>query len=587
MTLRKKIFYDFSIFTSLLILIVGAFNCLQTFRLLRENMAASIKMSLTLGINSIDYYLQDTNNLCSSILVDSNVQHYLSAEDYSDDFDSRNRIRELMRLMTQYASTRSYITKIYFITARGFPVDKDIDQAMVSYIDGLQPSGEYDITVSGPHRATYTVGENQVISLVMPVYESYKKQRVLGRIVADIDYRTIHRIITGFSLPIDNHILLIDDLKNTLMIDNPSSLSAEDLSSAISTASDFSAAKVRGKKFYNIVVPSDATNWALVCMIPKDSLLAAALPQLFLSIFLVVLSIMAVYLMSVRLVRYIYRPLNLLRDSMKAVEEGDLTVRVSYQAPDEFATVVNGYNSMIERVRALLSEVQEKEALKRDAEIYALQAQISPHFLYNSLNSIRYYAKSYHADEIYQITVALIQLAQASLSSERFITIRQELDLTEQYLVIQKIRYGDVFHVSYEVDNTVAECLIPRFSIQPVVENALFHGLLPKGVGSIFVSVKPDQSGVSICIADDGIGMPGEDIRQVNEDLERIDYILSTNKTVRKLKNIGLENINYRIRTYYSAGSGGVHISARPQGTLVEIRIPEQVRDYETGVGNR
>ena len=103
-----------------------------------------------------------------------------------------------------------------------------------------------------------------------------------------------------------------------------------------------------------------------------------------------------------------------------------------------------------------------------------MQAQINPHFLYNTLNSIRYFAKIYKAPEIREITAALIQLSKASLSSEKFICIRQELELTEQYLAIQKMRYGDIAEVTMEMEEELGDCLIPRFSIQPAVENALF-----------------------------------------------------------------------------------------------------------------
>ena len=199
----------------------------------------------------------------------------------------------------------------------------------------------------------------------------------------------------------------------------------------------------------------------------------------------------------------------------------------------------------------------------------------------NTLNSIRYFARIYQAPEIREMTTALIQLSKASLSSEKFITIKQELELTRQYLAIQKMRYGDILQFSCTAEEDLTDCMVPRFCIQPVVENALFHGILPKGAGKAVVEISSRESGLLIKISDDGIGMSEEEIFAANQRLRGGIFGKRGKEDISGLKNIGLENINYRIRINYKGRGAGVYLRGKREGLLVILWIPQRIR--ETG----
>ena len=175
------------------------------------------------------------------------------------------------------------------------------------------------------------------------------------------------------------------------------------------------------------------------------------------------------------------------------------------------------------------------------------------------------------------MTTALIQLSKASLSSEKFISIEQELELTDEYLKIQRLRYGAIFEVNKEVDEILMNCLIPRFSIQPAVENALFHGILPKGSGIITIKIYSQEEEIIIEIIDNGIGLSKGQLRIINEELEMATFIGGAKEEISKLKNIGLENINYRIRMHYGKKEGGVRLYEENPGLKVKIIIPQKI----------
>jgi two-component system sensor histidine kinase YesM len=260
---------------------------------------------------------------------------------------------------------------------------------------------------------------------------------------------------------------------------------------------------------------------------------------------------------------------------MKEIEKGHFNI-INYAGVDEMQQLVDGYNSMITKTSALIEQVKLEEEEKRNAELYALQAQINPHFLYNTLNSIRYLAKEQGSGEIEQIAISLISLSRASLDSDKFITIKQEIDLVMGYIAIMKIRYEDMFHYTCEIEPDLELCMIPRFSIQPLVENALFHGIVPNEKGNIMVRVLEKDGGILIEVEDSGIGIEQRHLQIIKKNLSGVHEDAIESKDRRSMKNIGLVNINDRIKMYFSPAYGLCIESCPESGTRVSVSIPKQ-----------
>lgn len=578
MSLKKQMILYFSCLMIGIFVLMEAINGTQAYLLLEKNITSSISESLGLGLQNMDYYFQNAGNICASIMADEKVQGMLR-EEVGENLEGKILFRELNKIVSQYSITAPYITKIYLLNKEGKIMSQEADEEDFAKASDAAGSGK-TLKISSLHRTGYIAGDTEVFSLVKEIYAYNDPTHQIGTIVVDVDYHIIDGVIRDFSLPMNGMAALIDGQGGVFFKKDGRNVnwnSADEYKELFLGLQDKDRVKLEGKSYIALTRQSEITGWRMLALIPRDEMVKAIFLQLRLTIFLLFICLLIIGLVTRKIIFSIYGPLNLLMDSMAKIEEGDFDTQITYEKKDEFSKLIYGYNMMVAKIKVLLEEVIEKEKTRRNAELYALQAQINPHFLYNTLNSIRYFAKTYKVPEIRDMTTALIQLSKASLSSEKFITIGQEIQLTRQYLAIQKMRYGDILEITYEVEEGLDECMIPRFSIQPIVENALFHGILPAGEGRIGVSVSGVEQGIQIIITDDGIGMEEEKIDLLNESLSNGIGGRKQKGDISKLKNIGLENINYRIKMHYKAGEPKLWLEKGGRGTAVYIWIPERI----------
>ncbi|PDO09929.1 MAG: hypothetical protein BLM47_09790 [Candidatus Reconcilbacillus cellulovorans] len=262
---------------------------------------------------------------------------------------------------------------------------------------------------------------------------------------------------------------------------------------------------------------SETTGWRVVVAQPKDVLLRELNQiQVFTALFAVAcagLSAAAVWVVS----GLVTRPLKKLLQSMKRVQLGDFSQQVDIAGNDEIARLGRVYNLMIDRIRHLIEEVYETRLRRREAELRSLQAQINPHFLYNTLNMIGLSAKKYGADDIVEIIQALSNLFRLNLNDGRdFVTVAQEMELVGHYLSIQRLRFADRLDYAIEVDPACANVVIPKMTVQPFVENAVVHGIEPMNEGG-FIGVRAVRDGdrVRIEVSDNGVGIPADRLAEI------------------------------------------------------------------------
>ena len=274
--------------------------------------------------------------------------------------------------------------------------------------------------------------------------------------------------------------------------------------------------------------------------------------------------------------RSIYLPIKKLHDVTTTITKNDLQALVTRDNVDEITELGMSFNIMIGKIRELLdAKVREQENLKK-AELRALQAQINPHFLYNTLDTIIWMAESKKTDEVVQIVSALSNFFRISLSKGKdWIAIREEIERTRSYLTIQKMRYRDIMDYQIEVDDAVANYTILKLILQPLVENALYHGLKnQRRRGAITIRAKQkNEDEVLLQVEDDGVGIPPE-------KLARITAMMNDNSDeIRFERGFGLDNVNKRIKLYYGKQYGLSINSEYQTGTCVTLVIPAQKDD--------
>lgn len=279
-------------------------------------------------------------------------------------------------------------------------------------------------------------------------------------------------------------------------------------------------------------------------------------------------SIAAAWLISVS----IYIPIKKLQDLTATITKNDLQALVSRENVDEITELGLSFNIMTSKIRELLNaKVREQENLKK-AELKALQAQINPHFLYNTLDTIVWMSESNQPRQVIEIVRALSSFFRIALSRGRdWIPISQEIEHVGSYLYIQKIRYRDILDYKIEVDEGVLDGTILKLTLQPLVENALYHGIKNKrNGGTIWVRAsRANQDQVKLEVQDDGVGLTPYKLAQIKGRLSE-----SSDEISQDGEGFGLDNVNKRIKLYYGTQYGLTIDSQYREGTLVTVIIP-------------
>lgn len=264
----------------------------------------------------------------------------------------------------------------------------------------------------------------------------------------------------------------------------------------------------------------------------------------------------------------VYRPLGKLIAAMREVEGGRLDIRINDRREDEYRLVFRSFNKMAGELNKLVEDLANEQVLKKQAEINMLQAQINPHFLYNTLDSIYSIAVMYKVEEISKIVAALSKFFRIALSEgKQDITLKEELDIIKNYLIIQNIRFNNKIEYRISVPEEYKDISIPKLLLQPIVENSIFHGMeRKKGKGHLSISCQTEEDTLCIRISDDGVGMTEEHLRSLRDSINR-DRIGDTD-------NFALRTLNKQLILRYGA-QYGLHLdSAWGKGTTVAVSIP-------------
>lgn len=271
-------------------------------------------------------------------------------------------------------------------------------------------------------------------------------------------------------------------------------------------------------------------------------------------------------ILATSITRAMYKPIKNMTDTVEKVSKGDLSLRVDVTTGDEIGTLCREFNHMLDNLEDLIERVIEEERLKKDAELEALQYQITPHFMYNTLNSIKYAALIKGEKELGGLIGDFVELLQASINKKgTFISVADELHILKNYIHLQEFRYQGSFDVEYDIAKEAWGCYIPRLILQPLVENAILHGIDMKGGnGRLIIRGRVEGTRLTLSVIDNGRGMTKE----------QIETLLSSKaKKTSGLSAIGIPNVRERLELYYEA-EGGIIYESGEGGTTATIFLP-------------
>ena len=261
--------------------------------------------------------------------------------------------------------------------------------------------------------------------------------------------------------------------------------------------------------------------------------------------------------------RQLFRPVRRLNSAMEAVEGGDLDVRVNVTGIDELSQLAGRFNRMTERLKANLAESIRQQQELGDAQIRMMQAQLNPHFLYNTLDTLKWMGKIHRIPEVATISADLAEILRRSISADEFVCLEEELRLLERYVEIQKIRFAGKFTYRTEVDDTLLDVWIPKLMLQPLVENAIIHGFEDGVPGEIVVSAAQAGTEMLLTVRDTGQGMTEESLQRFQE------------RSDSPCGHLGLYNVDAILRLHYGNDHGLTFVPPPGgRGTCIRIVVP-------------
>lgn len=391
-----------------------------------------------------------------------------------------------------------------------------------------------------------------------------------GVFFVDLNYSSINSLGRNISLGSRGYVFIVDDEANIIFHPQQqllySGLKKEKIDEVLTGDSGSFVVKDGDNSRVYTFCRSAETGWTTVgvsylneLMKNRDSMQNAY----FLSA--LVLFTAAVLLTSL-ISREITKPIRYLQNSMRQVEKGNFAyAETAVDGENEIAQLGASFNRMTKRIQELMEQNVQEQREKRKSELNALQSQINPHFLYNTLDSIIWMAESGRTQEVVVMTSQLARLLRQSISNEdEIVTIESEISYTKSYLTIQKMRYQDQLEFEIDVDQEALSMPIVKLVIQPLVENAIYHGVkYAEHGGIVSVSVKVAREKLVITVADNGPGMSRETLAHIFEKREN-----------GKSGKVGVYNVHHRLQLYYGPEYGLSYKSAPGAGTMAFITIP-------------
>lgn len=432
-----------------------------------------------------------------------------------------------------------------------------------------------DAIITGPNRHSFFDTDDEVISLSREV-QSYENGTFRGVILINLNMNKITEICNSFQEKQENFICIIND-KGELVYEQQNGRerfafdekeNRQELNTALGkTKESCFRLNYRGEKYLVTRTDMKTTGWTLVSMVPYKSVMAETMAISGVMILAVAITLIVTLLLLNRILTGVVKPLKKLEKYMVQVNPDNMDQRMEILTDDEIGHLSMKFNQMMDRIRNLKEQVIEEQEDRRKYELQALQAQINPHFLYNTLDSIIWMAET-NDSNIVAMTEALAKLFRISLNKgNEEISLERELEHVKNYLIIQSMRYADKFTYEISAEPGVERCRTIKLILQPIVENCIYHGIKKKrGTGKITIRAYRREQNLIIEVSDDGCGMPEEICRKILSDEIESENISGS--------GIGVKNVNERIQLRFGKKYGLSYSSEEGVGTTVTYVLP-------------
>lgn len=444
-----------------------------------------------------------------------------------------------------------------------------IDTAQLDEYDKTARSNVGKVVWLGTSNSAYRKGysSERVISIVRTITDE-DESRILGVLVIELAPGTFSDLLLG-NQSSQNQYTFIVDKKGDIIGSNKNVDNSwyGRIDEKFQKGIQKFEMEWKGKRYYVSGQYNGVTGWITYSVIllknifPQFEMLKDSIS------FIVLITTIGVSFVIMIISYTMTRPINRLSDAMHSVMNGNFELQLPNKRRDEIGELINSFNFMINKINTLIKEVYQERIAQRNAEMEALQTQINPHFLYNTLDSINWMLINKGENEISEIIISLGNLMRYSISKKgSLVPLEQEFKYILSYFRIQKNRLEERLNYEIELQEQIKGFMVPKLILQPLVENAITHGIEPKNKGgTVKIKACEDEGFVRITVLDDGIGM----------DEEALNRLMLARENDDSYTNIGVRNVDRRIRLHYGDKYGLKLESTYGEGTRITIIIPK------------
>ena len=573
-TFSEQIRFYYILLFLLVFIICGGLYLVTARRLVESSEDKSLDYSLQMVEGNMESLLKNINDDSKIIAYNEVVQNTLQMEMLLD-YESRANLQDAIN---QIAACCEGISSIYLFDNEGeaytagnvYEVEeiRSYLKETSMYQSELKKSGSSSKDSFVFSYQTYLDENRQIISFIRKI-RNLDTMEDMGILAINIPATRIMETFSQISLQNNMEIAVLDQDKNIIAASSEGDWLKE-MSEKEKLKTGTEAFKVvlnDGKRYRIGKVESESQDWSVVAALPRSETLAAMQAYALFSVICILAGMGMCVFGASQITRRINRPLKNILSSMEQVKEGRLERVEVIETNAEMDELQKHYNQMLDETEQLMTQKVEEQRMRRKYELSLLQAQIKPHFLYNTFDSVCALAMMGDTKAVYTMMQALGQYYRKSLhKGQQIIPVKEEIEIVENYLIIQSFRYDDVFEVEYDVDDSVKECKTVKLILQPLVENAIYHGFRENDLqGTITIRAKDDGDYIKFQVEDDGIGM----------EKEKLDKILYRTEDSPE-KRFGLFGTIQRIQLYYQQENLVQIDSEVGRGTVITVRIPKE-----------
>jgi len=593
-------------------LIIAIISYAFTRDAVEENSRAYTEQLIDQVQTNIDSYIDHMENVAEVVQLNDQVQRFLTdATPVTDRNLYRGRITAFL---SSIAATRSDISLILIVGDNGEVLAQDPDLQLRPvheirderwYRRAREQSGR--AVISSSHVQNVVQGEYRWVITLSRTINDPLTGVDYGAMLVDLNFSVISQLVRRISLGERGYLFIV--AADGSIVYHPrqeliySDLEREYLDRVLEERDgSFVVSDEKGERIYTVST-SRRTGWRTVGVNYARELVRNRPTIQRYYFYWTLLCIVVAILVAVLISHHLSRPILRLRSSMRAVEQGNFDISVDVSGNNEIGELAKDFNIMIARIKELVRRNAEEQEEKRRSELLALQNQITPHFLYNTLDSIIWMAEAKQHTQVVKMVASLARLLRLSISrGDELVSVRDEIQHIRNYLTIQKMRYQDMLDFAIDVDDSIQDLLVPKVILQPLVENAIYHGIKNKeGGGCVTVQGRREGDDVVLLVSDDGVGTdPGQmelilsgataaaspsgaptldagaptGVSSVATPEARADRF---RRLPRRRTKVGIGNVHERVRLYFGERYGlrfrGNDGSA-DGGTTVEVRLP-------------